>query len=195
MNIFVLSHDPLEAAEMHCDIHVNKMLSETAQMICTAIWPFLVTDFELSGWKSKSKGLKKVVRELYKERTGLFLPSHSNHPCTRWCAKSRSNLTWLYQLGCGLEKEWRHRKGDITAKHRSAKVLHEAYKYSHFIKDIGLTPFAQAFVKNYPHLIDLNNPIEAYRNFYVADKHTFAKWNKGRSAPDWYIERLKRIKK
>lgn len=35
MNIFVLSLDPIEAAQMQCDKHVVKMIVETAQMLCT----------------------------------------------------------------------------------------------------------------------------------------------------------------
>lgn len=36
MNIFYLSSDPVEAAQMHCDQHVRKMLIESAQMLSTA---------------------------------------------------------------------------------------------------------------------------------------------------------------
>lgn len=35
MNIFILSEDPVEAAQMQCDKHVVKMIVESAQMLCT----------------------------------------------------------------------------------------------------------------------------------------------------------------
>ena len=36
MNVFYLSQDPVEAAQMHCDQHVRKMLIESAQLLSTA---------------------------------------------------------------------------------------------------------------------------------------------------------------
>ena len=36
MNIFYLSHNPVEAAAMHCDKRCVKMLTEYAQMMSTA---------------------------------------------------------------------------------------------------------------------------------------------------------------
>ena len=36
MNIFALSNDPAEAAQMMCDKHIPKMIVEAAQMLSTA---------------------------------------------------------------------------------------------------------------------------------------------------------------
>ena len=36
MNIFALSSDPFESAQMMCDKHVVKMIVETAQLLSTA---------------------------------------------------------------------------------------------------------------------------------------------------------------
>ena len=36
MNIFYLDKNPKIAAEMHCDKHVVKMITETAQLLSTA---------------------------------------------------------------------------------------------------------------------------------------------------------------
>ena len=36
MNIFVLSTDPVKAAQQQCDKHVPKMVVESAQMLSTA---------------------------------------------------------------------------------------------------------------------------------------------------------------
>ena len=35
MNLFILSTDPVEAAQMQCDKHVPKMLVESGQMLST----------------------------------------------------------------------------------------------------------------------------------------------------------------
>lgn len=37
MNIFILSEDPIEAAQFQCDKHVVKMILESAQMLCSAV--------------------------------------------------------------------------------------------------------------------------------------------------------------
>lgn len=37
MNIFVLDHNPILAAQYHCDTHVVKMILEGAQMLSTAV--------------------------------------------------------------------------------------------------------------------------------------------------------------
>ena len=38
MNIFWLSMDPKQCAQMHCDKHVVKMPLEMVQMLCTTHW-------------------------------------------------------------------------------------------------------------------------------------------------------------
>ena len=188
MNIFVLDKNPYLAAQMHCDKHVGNMLRETAQMLSTAIWPFLVTQEELANWKTKDKALRKITKERYKTRTGLYLPTHSGHPCTKWACETQSNFEWLYQLGCGLHDEWQYRRNKT---HACAEIVYRTYKFKHFLPKGPLTPFAQAFKKSYPHLIDENNPIEAYRKFYIADKSRFAKWVWRRPAPDWWPDERK----
>lgn len=38
MNIFVIDLDPEVCAQMHCDKHVSKMLTETSQMMSNAYY-------------------------------------------------------------------------------------------------------------------------------------------------------------
>ena len=38
MNLFYLDNDLDKCAEYHVDKHVNKMILEAAQLLCTAIW-------------------------------------------------------------------------------------------------------------------------------------------------------------
>ena len=65
MNIFRLSNDAYECAEMHCDKHVVKMLLETAQMLSTA-WRMTDSDSE------------------YADKHGMYKVAHKNHPSTVW---------------------------------------------------------------------------------------------------------------
>nr|WP_244953467.1 hypothetical protein [Wolbachia pipientis] len=45
----------------------------------------------------------------------------------------------------------------------------------------------QIFTQALPDRYKCSNPIEAYREYYLKEKMRFAKWEKGREAPDWVI--------
>lgn len=94
MNIFILSKDPVQAAQMQCDKHVVKMVLETAQMLCTA------------------------VRECGGEAP--YKATHKNHPCSLWARKSKSNFEWLQRYGVALCEEYtkRYRK-----THKSESII------------------------------------------------------------------------
>jgi hypothetical protein len=81
MNIFVLSHDPDEAAKMQCDQHVVKMPLETAQMLCSA----------------------------FQEEIAPYKRTHFNHPCNIWLRESSANFEWLLSHGLALCDEYRFR--------------------------------------------------------------------------------------
>ena len=68
MNIFALSNDPHEAAQMQCDKHVVKMTLETAQILSTV--------HHLHGCI--------FADQMYKA-------THKSHPCTLWAAENSAN--------------------------------------------------------------------------------------------------------
>lgn len=161
MNIFYLSSDPVEAAQMQCDKHVNKMLLETAQMLCTA-------HRELDG--------DDVDPVLYRS-------THKNHPSAVWVRSTNNNYNWAYCHMIALAKEYEFRYGrkHLTFTKLSRKLatppsnIEVGYKY----------PPPQCMPDEYRQ----DNTVAAYRAFYIGDK-PFAKWNKGRPAPDWYKEKV-----
>jgi hypothetical protein len=85
MNIFVLSEDPVEAAQMQCDKHVVKMIIESGQMLCAA--------HPVGGapWKR----------------------THYNHPCTVWARTTTANYGWLAEHGLALCREYTRRYGKV----------------------------------------------------------------------------------
>lgn len=83
MNIFILSKDPIIAAQMQCDKHVVKMILETAQLLCS---PF-------------EKGEAPYKR------------SHFNHPSAIWTRENKSNYEWLITHGLALCEEYTFRYG------------------------------------------------------------------------------------
>jgi len=94
MNIFALDKDPVKAAQMLCDRHVNKMILESAQML-------------------------SAVADRYEHPT-IYKVSHKNHPSTLWAGDRRANWQWLidHALAMEAEKIFRTGKG-----HKSAEVV------------------------------------------------------------------------
>lgn len=181
MNIFVLSENPREAAQMMCDKHIPKMIVEAAQMLSTA---HRMLDGHVE--KRPSKSGKRMVNyyvhsDSYLEEV-LYKAVHHYHPCTVWTMESKANYIWHYNHFVALcdEFEYRFGKRHMTTN-KLAKVLENTPDK---IPDIGLTPFAQA-MSHYPDCIVKNDPVQAYRNYYHMAK-PFAKWVKGREAPSWW---------
>jgi hypothetical protein len=115
MNIFVLSRNIKKCAMYHCDKHIVKMILESAQMLCTAIW--------LSGG------------------TAPYRKVHMKHPCTLWALESLSNWRWLRELTKELNEEFKYRY-DKKIDHKSYEVVKTLQEPE--IEDKGLTEFAQA---------------------------------------------------
>jgi len=78
MNIFVLSTNPVEAAQMQCNKHVVKMIVETAQLLSTA----------------------------HSRDIAPYKHTHFNHPCAKWTRASLTNYQWLAQHGIALCHEY-----------------------------------------------------------------------------------------
>jgi hypothetical protein len=115
LNIFALDAQPCQAAKWHCDVHVVKMVVETAQLLC--------------GVHHATGG------------TAPYRATHINHPCAVWTRASRENYQWLAELGRELSCEYTARYGrthatDVVLRHLAANVP--------ALPDGGLTSFAQA---------------------------------------------------
>lgn len=109
-----------------------------------------------------------------------YKSTHIKHPCVLWLEESFDNFIWLKSLALALNEEYKfryHKQQD----HKSITVLAKIAAYSYPSK--GLTPFKQAMPAQYK---TLNDPIKAYRNFYMGDKAKFAKWTR-RSPPHWFL--------
>ena len=89
MNIFALACDPKEAAEMHCDQHVCKMIIETAQILYTYL-------------NSIGELLRLVLTTVHGDVLDPYKPTHANHPCVLWLHGGRSHFDWLVELGLCL---------------------------------------------------------------------------------------------
>lgn len=182
MNIFVLDENPSVAAQMHCDKHIAKMVVESAQMLSTA-------HRMLDGNETKrpSKSGKRMVKywkhpDNNMEQT-LYKAVHMNHPCTVWTRESRCNYVWHYELFCELAKEYTYRYGK---QHKSFQQLEYILAQSpNNIPDIGQTPYRLA-MGDQPQCIDVTNPVDSYRHFYMTKQDRFKMVWTGRKQPNWF---------
>jgi hypothetical protein len=168
MNIFILSLIQREIAEFMMDKHVSKILLEAVQMLCSA----------------------KRILDPEDEKTNqkIYRLAHKNHPVTIWCRKSKANFIWTLDLIEELHKEWRYRYNHPeTKQHKSylmSLILKENIPDDDKFEEYGLTPFALAMPDKYKS----EDPVEAYRNYYMSEeKQRIATWKKRRNRPDWYL--------
>lgn len=140
MNIFMLSLDPAEAARLHCDKHVVKMILETCQLLYTAHW--------MAGTPMPENAYRKT---------------HPNHPSAKWARESAANYRWLCRLGLELCEEYTYR----YSKHHKCE---EHLVWLCMRIPSGLpeewTPPKPAMPDEYKN----QDPVVAYRTYYVRAK-------------------------
>ena len=175
MNLFILSFDPAKAAEQMMDKHVNKILLEAVQMLCTA---------------------KRILDPNAPEEVtaSLYKLAHKNHPVTIWCRTSRANFVWALDHVDALHAEWKYRYGHPETK------IHKSYQVAQILRDNiptddkfprpeshGVTPFALAMPDQYKD--PMGDAVKSYRAYYMSpEKRRIASWKKLRAAPTWYGE-------
>lgn len=163
MNIFVLDKDPWKIPAHYCDLHVNKMLLETAQLLCS----------------------------VFPEGEAPYKRTHYNHPCAVWARESIRNYKWLRQLGKALAYEFFLRtrkihKSQVVIYDVSCAVVFN----NRYVPDGPLTPWPQVMPDEYKEgffstfslqnrgLLDLYKKekiIKAYRRYYAAKLRDFRK--------------------
>ena len=160
MNIFVLDESPIISAQMQCDKHIVKMPLETAQMLCSV-------------WHRYGQGMNVPYKE-----------AHRNHPCTLWAGDDGANYDWLWQHGMELCFEYTRRYNKIHKCQQVIMDIRETDWGTLQYKPTCGTPHPQCMPDEYK----CDDPVLAYRKYYVNDKKDIAKWEKSRPMPDWYAE-------
>lgn len=163
MNIFVLDEHPVKAAQYYCDKHVPKMVVELFQQLGSAVIRHGATSGQMP-LTSKGTPLKG---------------GYHKHPCTLWCGDSRINYMWASTHAIALCEEYTSRFGKV---HSCQKGIEHLAEMQHMIQDGALTPFALAMPDEYK----THDAVTSYRNYYLKDKKSFAKWNKLNNTPYWW---------
>jgi len=179
MNIFRLHDDPTVSAEMMCDKHVVKMVTEYGQLLSTA---HRILDGEqyLDRTKNGSKIKRWRLAGDAQERL-LYKASHVNHPSNIWCRENDKNYRWLYKHFKACSKEYEYRYGRV---HKTYTDLGSMLWFAP--KNIKLTAYESVMPQCMPDECKKDNVVEGYRNYYRTEKQYFAKWTK-RETPTWFI--------
>jgi hypothetical protein len=163
MNIFFLHKDPQWAANALCDKHVPKMLLESAQMLSTAV----------------QANAKERLEDLYK-------PAYPKHPMTIWVGHTRQNFIWALENAVFISQEYYKRFNKL---HKSSTILNIILDKNYSNKIIKqmhpdyITEPPQCMPDEYKD----DDYVTAYRKYYQGAKSYFAKWERGVSAPDWWV--------
>jgi hypothetical protein len=99
MNIFATATSPYLSAIWLDDLRLNKMVLETAQLLCTA------------------------HHELGSAMPGMYRPSHKNHPCAIWVRACRGNYVWALEHFAALCAEFQRRRGKQHASEALLAIL------------------------------------------------------------------------
>lgn len=151
MNIFVLSLDPRECAEMHVDKHVVKMILEYCQLLCTA----------------------HHVLDPDEDHTLLYKKTHTNHPCAKWVRASLSNYMWLFHLLHCLCAEYTFRYDRVHASERLLPLLRVPPEN---IRVGPMTPHALAMPDEYK--VSGGDALASYRQYYIHGKKHLHVWKR-----------------
>jgi hypothetical protein len=174
MNIFILSEDPIEAAQMQCNKHVVKMIVESAQMLSTS---HRILDGVEYIDSSSNRKIKRYKHDNFESE--LYHACHINHPCTIWTRNSSSNYQWLFEHFIALCKEYTLRYNKI---HLTQIKLNDILKYTpKNIKSDNLTKFALAMPKEYMQ----TNTVQSYRDYYKSKQNKFKMEWTNRTIPEW----------
>jgi len=160
MNIFFLARIVEECALYHADVHVIKMILETAQLLYSSHHIFK-TDFS-------------------KAEVKPFKMTHSNHPCAIWARESVANYIWLCRLGIALCKEYTFRYDKI---HSCEENLMWLSKNIPPLSDKPFTDPPQTMPEEFKDL----DCVKAYRQYYFNVKGDLKRFGyKKRSFPTWW---------
>ena len=177
MNIFKLDNDPVQAAQLMCDKHVVKMVTEYGQLLSTA---HRILDGEQYTDKTKNgRNIKRwrlagdaIERLLYKA-------SHVNHPSNIWCRENDKNYRWLYKHFQATAKEYERRYGRV---HKTYTDLGSMLWLAP--KNIKQTAHESVMPQCMPDHCKRDDVVEGYRNYYRTEKSAFATW-KNAVTPEW----------
>mmetsp|Transcript_28037 Transcript_28037/g.45124 ORF Transcript_28037/g.45124 Transcript_28037/m.45124 type:complete len:262 (-) Transcript_28037:144-929(-) len=186
MNIFFLSMSPKQAARWHANIHVVKMIVETAQLLCNV--HHRQREHCLPPYVNKS-------RIPYKESAA----GHRKLGSMIWVAESLGNYRWAVQLGLELCIEYnkgRGRAAGKTSKHKTQKVLEWLRDHEPSFLRSKRTPVKAKHLAMPPRFKKAASSVQAYRDYYYSKRRKMKmEWPSGRTPVWWEAKRSPKKRK
>ena len=149
MNIFVLDENPVKSAQAMDCVRVPKMVTESAQMMASALRRWGATDEQMPLTKSGSP----------------YKGGYHHHPCTIFAGDTRANFKWLAHHAEALLDEYYHRFGKVHACHNP---IYQMSSMRDIIPEGDLTTFAQAMPDEYKD----DDVVKAYRSYYKSKQYS-----------------------
>ena len=171
MNVFYLDDDYNKAADQICDVHCNKMIIESCQLMSTA-HHILDEDNAIHGIMKKT---------------------HANHPSNKWVRESSRHYEWLYKYTLRLCYNYslKSRKVHKCFIERMPILLNLPKN----IEDKGFVRAPAAVLDKFKHIEDL---FEAYHE-HISNKYNEWPFRKPpkrplkvefvHGAPNWWLTR------
>lgn len=182
MNVFFIDRDPRVAARGLVDSHVNKMITESAQLLSTA--HRVLDGVERIVLRPRKNDPDKLYRvHVWKLSDGrdniLYQSTHINHPSAKWVRQSTQHYIWLLQHLDEMFKEYTRRWG----RYREAQttILPVLNILPNNLNDTGFSDPPCAMPVEY---ITSNDAVVNYRNYYRLGKQNIHKWKLG-DPPNW----------
>ena len=189
MNIFYLSENAQECAQMHCDRHVTKMIVEYCQLMSTA--HRVLDGEEYTDLTANGRRIKRWRLDDDREQT-LMKASHINHPSAIWCRENIENYNWLYDMWSHLLEEYTYRYGKVHACAKLKDLLHtlptNIKTGAFFAPTPAMPPEVKVLAEN-PQPGRKYDSLKSYHNYYNVSKRGFATWQGkvgSRPTPIWY---------
>lgn len=123
MNLFATDKDSRVAAKHLDDIRLNKMITESCQMLVIAL---------------VKNGLPKERIPLTKAGKPYKTKGHANHPVTIWTGRTRKNFRWHMDYLAEMLDEYHYRTGKTRA---GDDIYYVAHDNDRLIPDGILEPF------------------------------------------------------
>lgn len=211
MNLFVVHWNPEVSARMLCDQHVVKMPSECVQLLCTVhelqrerrrvtLVRDILANADVLGVLQKS--LEDL--DTYPKMPWSPLMTYKRHPLVLWLQSRPQSLHWLLNHARALFEEYEFRfhraHGSFSAFEEALRVKRESFPWKFASKHQKLKarfwewpgiyrmiPFCQVVpeeLKRKP--LSATGTTAAYRDYYIKEKSSFARWTNGRPPPDWW---------
>lgn len=185
--ILVLDDNPKRAAEAMCDTHVNRLFTDTVQLLTNEL--------------RRAYGVDKLPM--------LALPhAFEQTYAVLWLRHNVTGLVWLHEHACALAKQYRlryaHDQKCTQYLQPITDWLNDTFNLTYLNQIRGVGPAyypvgGRGMQEKYPDLIEKytvpgpgyrmaspNRAVSAYREFYLRDKPD-AKWRHGVNPPSWWV--------